>query len=112
MTEIERKAVRDKALLDYLDAVDDRKAHCGRVTQLVGVLRRVVADHDANSINVQLKKSGPATFIDGTADGLTLPTHTEFVEAFIKCRDAEAQERRLYVEALNAGVPPDRLPPI
>ena len=102
MTPHERKEVRNEFLISYFDAVDDRKAHCGQLLKVVGVLRTVVTAHSAGELSVS---------DDGLVAGHTLPTHAALVKAFTECQQARQRELIAYTEAINAGVDRSRLDP-
>ena len=95
MTPAERKEIQNEFLISYLDAVDDRKAHCGQLLKVIGVLRTVVAAHSAGELRVS---------DDGLVAGHMLPTHADLVKAFIECQQARQRELIAYTDAINAGV--------
>ena len=100
MSEQEKKAIRDEKLIAYLDAVDDREAHCGRVSKIIDTLRRIVSEYDKGTI-----------FEGEVAEGLKLPTTDELTDALMECQESRRTEGRRYREALEAGVPENRMPP-
>ena len=111
MTPQERKAIRDQALITYLDAVEERKAHCGHLTNTISVLRHVVRLHDEDGLRVQMNKAPhPPTIENGRPEGSTLPSHETLVNAFIECQKAKQREELQYTEAINAGVDRSLLP--
>lgn len=100
MTLAERKEIQNEFLISYLDSVEDRKAHCGQLLKIIGVLRTVVMAHAAGELSVSN---------DGLVAGCTLPTHDDLVKAFIECQQARQRELTAYTEAFNAGVDRSRL---
>ena len=109
MTPDERKVLRDKLLISYMDAVDDRKAHCGRLASLIAIFRHVVRLHDEGNMQVQMNGDSPPTFEDGSVDGYRLPSHEDVVSAFIECQKAKQREELRRTDAANAGVDRGRL---
>lgn len=108
MTDAEKNGVRERALGRYLRAVDDRKAHCGLLAEHIGLLRDVVRLHDDQDLHVA---GAPGRQVFGYDEhaGFRLPSHEDVVTAFVDCQKARAEEQRLLVEALNAGVSRDVL---
>ena len=111
MTPHERKEVRNELLNSYLETVEDRKAHCGRLSTIITVLRRIIAMYDNRTLRVQ-KNSAPIspTIEDGSADGYRIPTHDDLMAAFVDCRNAEQREALARIDAIKGGVDPDFLP--
>ena len=104
MTEAEKNGIRARALERYMRAVDDRKAHCGRLAELVECFRSVVNLYDEQSIHITEGDSGAWVFGHEAASGFTLPSHDAVVQAFRECQTARQEEQRLFVVAMNAGV--------
>ena len=104
MTEAEKSGIRARALERYMRAVDDRKAHCGRLAELVESLRSIVNLYDEQSIHISEGESGTWVFGHEAASGFTLPSHDAAVRAFQECQKARQEEHRLLVGAMNAGV--------
>ena len=98
MTQDERKQIRDTKLLNYLDAVDDRKANCGRLSEIIGAFRRIVNLYDESAL--------PPTLLDGS---LRLPSSDDLADALKACLKAKQFEHKQYEEAINAGVDPSRM---
>ena len=103
MTDMEKTEIRSRAIARFLQAVDGRKAHCGLLAERVGRLRDVVRWHDEHALHVA-GAPGREVFGDDEHAGFVLPSHQEVVAAFVDCQKARAEEQRLLVEALNAGV--------
>ena len=103
MTDAEKTGIRTRALERYMRAVDDRRAHCGRLSELIGQLRDVVSLHDDQTIHIA-GEPGAEVFGYDEATGFTLPSHEDVIAAFVACQKARQTENRLLVDARNAGV--------
>ena len=97
MSQDERKQIRDTKLVKYIDAIDNREAHCGNLSEIIDVFRQVVTLYDKNAL-------------DGSLSGLQLPSHEALVEAVVECQEAKQLEKARYEDALNAGVDASRIP--
>ena len=104
MTEAEKNGIRARALERYMRAIDDGKAQCGLLSELVEVLRSVVNLYDTHSIQVAETDSGGLVFGHEAASGFTIPSNDAVVQSFRECQKARQEEHRLLSEALNAGV--------
>ena len=75
MTQEDKKEIRDKKFLDYCDAVDNLKAHCGRLSEIIKDLRFIVTLYDEKSLKLKPPTNdAPPPFDDESRSGLRLPT--------------------------------------
>ena len=104
MTAAEKHGIRERALGRYMCVVDDRKAHCGRLAELIESFRHVVGLYDAQDIHVSGGQDASWVFGHDEASGFRLPSHDDVVKAFQDCQKARQAKHRLLVDAINAGV--------
>ena len=102
MTENEKKEVRHQALIDYHDAVDNYKANCGRLSQLIERTRKLVESFDTDKLGIASSKDGKTIFVESLKD-FRLPSHEEVLEAIEICQKARKQEERMYFAAVESG---------
>ena len=112
MTEEKRKEIRDQALLNYQDAIENYNSHCGQVSQLMDRTKKIVKLFDENRLGLLEGPDGNHSFAESSSPhqirsgirGLKLPSHEELFEAIKECLEAQQNEEKTYAAAQHAGV--------
>ena len=103
MTTGEKNAIHNRTLDRYAQAVDNRKAYCGRLAEHVNTFRDLVRLYDEGILSTS-DKAGKTVFGQNDTFGIELPPHDTVVVAFVDYQKAHLEEARLKAEAINAGV--------
>lgn len=104
MTHEEWQVVEDMKILNYMFAVKNRKAHCGRLPECSRLLEAVVAMDQNGQLQMQHHSDEPPIFTNALGTVMRLPSHQEVVTGVLERQAAKDMEQTRYVDAFNAGV--------
>ena len=117
MTATERNAVRGRLLADLLDAIDDEKAHCGRLGEIGRTLERLSTAVGAKQLRSQFDDQHGHVFFVVANETSSLPASTaiqmpsieDLAKAVDACHAATQRRATAMKAAEDAGVSFDGL---